>query len=72
MWCFSWSATLEQPTASVSSEEMISLLQSASCLLTGFSAINVLADRGISRAELLGWFARRSRRRSVMWLRPDT
>ena len=64
--------TLEHPSASVSAEVVIALLQRADPLLTDFGAITVLADRGFPSAELLGWFEGQSRWRYVMRLRADT
>ena len=64
--------TLEHPSASVSAEVVITLLERAERLLTRFSAITVLADRAFPSAELLGWFEGRSRWRYVMRLRADT
>jgi hypothetical protein len=64
--------TLEHPSASVSAEVVIALLQRADRLLMGFSAITVLADRAFPSAELLGWFEDRSRWHYVMRLRADT
>ena len=64
--------TLEHPSASVSAEVVIGLLQRADRLLTRFSAITVLADRGFPSAELLGWFEGRERWSYVMRLRADT
>ena len=64
--------TLEHPSASVSAEVVIALLQRADQLLAGFGAITVLADRGFPSAELLHWFEGRSRWRYVMRLRADT
>ena len=48
--------TLEHPSASVSAEVVIALLQLADRLLVGFGSITVLADRAFPCAELLGWF----------------
>ena len=64
--------TLEHPSASVSAEVVIALLQRADRLLTGFHAITVLADRAFPSADLLGWFEARPRWRYVMRLRSDT
>ena len=64
--------TLEHPSASVSAAVVTGLLQRADRLLTGFSAITVLADRGFPSAELLGWFEGRERWQYVMRLRADT
>jgi hypothetical protein len=64
--------TLEHPSASVSAEVVIALLQRADRLLAGFRAITVLEDRGFPSAELLAWFEGRSRWRYVMRLRADT
>lgn len=64
--------TLEHPSASVSTEVVIALLQRADRLLTGFHAITVLADRAFPSADLLGWFDARPRWRYVMRLRSDT
>jgi hypothetical protein len=63
--------TLEHPSASVSAEEVISLLQRADRLLCGFSAITLLADRGFPSAALLRWFEGRERWSYVMRLRGD-
>jgi hypothetical protein len=51
---------------------VIALLERADQLLTGFSAITVLADRGFPSAELLGWFEGRDHWSTVMRLRADT
>ena len=64
--------TLEHPSASVSAEVVIGLLERTERLLAGFSAITMLADRAFPSAELLGWFEARSRWRYVMRLRADT
>jgi hypothetical protein len=64
--------TLEHPSASVSAEVVIALLQRADRLLAGFTAITVLADRGFPSGELLRWFEGRHRWRYVMRLRSDT
>jgi hypothetical protein len=63
--------TLEHPSASVSAEVVIGLLQRADRLLRGFRTITVLADRGFPSAELLRWFEGRERWRYVMRLRGD-
>lgn len=63
--------TLEHPSASVSAEVVIALLQRAGRLLADFGAITVLADRGFPSAELLRWFEGRPRWRYVMRLRGD-
>jgi hypothetical protein len=64
--------TLEHPSASVSAEVVIALLEKADRLLSGCSAITVMADRGFPSAELLGWFEGQSRWHYVMRLRADT
>ena len=64
--------TLEHPSASVSAEVVIALLQRADRLLSGFDAITVLADRAFPSGELLGWFEGETRWRYVMRLRADT
>jgi hypothetical protein len=64
--------TLEHPSASVSAEVVLALLQRAERLLAGFTAITVLADRAFPSAELLSWFETQPRWRSVMRLRSDT
>lgn len=64
--------TLEHPSASVSAEVVIALLQRAERLLMDFGAITVLADRGFPSAALLRWFEGRDRWRYVMRLRSDT
>ncbi len=64
--------TLEHPSASISAEVVIALLQRADRLLVGFSAITVLADRAFPSAGLLGWLEDRSRWHYVMRLWPDT
>jgi hypothetical protein len=64
--------TLEHPSASVSAEVVLALLQRADRLLAGFTAITVLADRAFPSAELLSWFETQPRWRSVMRLRSDT
>ncbi|MGA0909275.1 MAG: transposase, partial [Burkholderiaceae bacterium] len=63
--------TLEHPSASVSAEEVIGLLERADRLLCGFSAITLLADRGFPSAALLRWFEGRERWSYVMRLRGD-
>jgi hypothetical protein len=64
--------TLEHPSASVSAEVVIALLERADQRLAGFGAITVLADRGFPSAELLRWFEGRDRWNYVMRLRSDT
>jgi hypothetical protein len=64
--------TLEHPSASVSAEVVLALLQRADRLLAGFTAITVLADRAFPSAELLSWFEPQPRWRYVMRLRSDT
>lgn len=64
--------TLEHPSASVSAEVVIALLQQAERLFDGFGAITLLADRGFPSAELLQWFEGRSRWNYLMRLRGDT
>ena len=64
--------TLEHPSASVSAEVVIALLERADQLLSGFTAITLLADRAFPSAELLGWFKGRSSWRSVMRLRANS
>jgi hypothetical protein len=64
--------TLEHPSASVSAEVVIGLLQRADRLLADFGAITVLADRGFPSDQLLSWFEGHSRWRYVMRLRADT
>jgi hypothetical protein len=64
--------TLEHPSATVSAEVVIALLQRADRLLADFGVITVLADRGFPSAELLRWFQGRSRWGYVMRLRGDT
>jgi hypothetical protein len=64
--------TVEHPSASVSAEVVIALLQRADRLLVGFGSITVLADRAFPSAELLGWFEGRERWSYVMRLRSDT
>ena len=64
--------TLEHPSASVSAEVVMALLQRADLLLAEFSSITVLGDRGFPSAELIGWFTGRSRWSYVMRLRADT
>ena len=64
--------TLDHPSASVSAEVVIALLQQAERLLAGFGAITLLADRGFPSAELLRWLEGRERWRYVMRLRGDT
>ncbi len=63
--------TLEHPSASVSAEVVIGLLQRADRLLADVAAITLLADRGFPSAELLGWFEGRERWSYVMRLRGD-
>jgi hypothetical protein len=60
--------TLEHPSASVSAEVVLALLQRADRLLAGFTAITVLADRAFPSAELLSWFETQPRWRHVMRL----
>ena len=64
--------TLEHPSASVSAEISIALLERADRLLAAFGAITLLADRGFPSAELLGWFDAKPHWRYVMRLRGDT
>ena len=64
--------TFEHPSASVSAEVVITLLERADRLLTGFGAITVLADRAFPSAELLRWLEGRDRWSYVMRLRADT
>lgn len=64
--------TLEHPSASVSAEVSIALLEKADQLLAGFGAITLLADRAFPSAELLGWFEGRPHWSTVMRLRSDT
>ena len=64
--------TLEHPSASVSAQVVIALLQRADRLLAEFGSITVLADRAFPSAELLRWFEGRDRWRYVMRLRGDT
>ncbi len=64
--------TLEHPSASVSAEVVIALLEKADRLLAGFGAFTVLADRAFPSAELLGWFDGQPRWHYVMRLRGDT
>ena len=40
---------------------VIALLEKADRLLSEFDAITLLADRGFSSSELLGWFEGRAR-----------
>jgi hypothetical protein len=63
--------TLEHPSASVSADVVIGLLQRADRLLADCPAITLLADRGFPSAELLGWFEGRERWSYVMRLRGD-
>jgi hypothetical protein len=63
---------LEHPSASVSAELVIALLNRADWLLAEFSSITLLADRGFPSAELLGWFDAKPCWRYVMRLRADT
>jgi hypothetical protein len=49
-----WQA-LEHPSASVSAEVSIGLLEKADRLLADFGVITLLADRAFPCAELLGW-----------------
>ncbi len=64
--------TLEHPSARVSAEVSIALLDRADALLAEFGAITLLADRAFPSAELLGWFEEKPRWRYVMRLRADT
>ena len=64
--------TLEHPSASVSAELVIALLNRADWLLEEFSAITLLADRGFPSAELLGWFDAKPCWHYLMRLRADT
>lgn len=63
--------TLAHPSASVSAEGVIALLEKAEQLLAGFGVITLLADRGFPSAELLRWFGDRERWSYVMRLRGD-
>ena len=64
--------TLEHPSASVSAEVVIGLLEKADRLLVGFGAITLLADRAFPCAELLGWLETQSGWSYVMRLPGDT
>ena len=64
--------TLEHPSASVSAEVVIALLEKADQLLTRFGAITLLADRAFPSTELLAWFSGQTRLSTVMRLRADT
>ena len=66
-----WKA-LDHPSASVSAEVVIELLERADQLLSGFAAITLLADRAFPSAELLGWFDGKPHWSYVMRLRSDT
>ena len=68
----SFGETLEHPSASVSVELVIALLNRADWLLAEFSSIARLADHGFPSAELLGWFEAKPCWRYVMRLRADT
>jgi len=61
--------TLEHPSASVSDEVCITLLDRADLFLAEFTAIPLLADRAFPSAELLGWFETKLRWQYVMRLR---
>ena len=64
--------TLEHPSASVSAEVVMALLERADQLLSEFGAITLLADRAFPSAELLGWFDAKPRWHYLMRLRADT
>jgi hypothetical protein len=64
--------TLEHPSASVSAEISIALLEKADRLLAAFGSITLLADRAFPSAPLLRWFDASPRWRYVMRLRADT
>jgi hypothetical protein len=64
--------TLEHPSASVSAEVSIAVLDRADQLLADFDAITLLADRAFPSAELLTWFETKPRWQYVMRLRGDT
>jgi hypothetical protein len=64
--------TLEHPSASVSAEVVIGLLEKADQLLARFDAITLLADRAFPSAELLAWFSGQTRWSYVMRFRGDT
>jgi hypothetical protein len=66
-----WKA-LDHPSASVSAEVVIELLERADRLLADFGSITLLADRAFPSAELLSWFYGKARWRYVMRLRADT
>lgn len=53
--------TLEHPSASVTAAVSIALLEKADQLLSGFTAIRILADRAFSCDELTAWFNGRYR-----------
>ena len=64
--------TLEHPSASVSAEVVIALLERADRLLAEFGSTTLLADRAFPSAELLAWFSGQTRWSYVMRLRADT
>ena len=64
--------TLEHPSASVSAEVVIALLQKADQLLQGFGTITVLADRAFPSTDLLSWFDGKPRWKFLMRLKSDT
>ena len=64
--------TLDHPSASVSAEVSIALLNRADRLLAPFGAITQLADRGFPSTALLAWFEGKPRWRYVMRLPSDT
>ena len=64
--------TLEHPSASISAEISISILQKADRILAGYGPIILLADRGFPSAELLSWFNNKPQWTYVMRLCSDT
>ena len=72
LWTRFCTVVLEHPSASVSAEVVMALLERADQLLSGFAAITLLADRAFPSAELLGWFDAKPRWHYLMRLRADT
>jgi len=64
--------TLEHPSASISAEISIAMLQKADRILAGYGPIILLADRGFPSAELLSWFNEQPQWTYVMRLCSDT
>jgi hypothetical protein len=64
--------TLETPSASISAEISIAMLQQVDRILADYGPIILLADRGFPSAELLSWFNDQPRWSYGMRLCSDT